>query len=121
MKSIRSFIEGKIHRTESEDRLSVEDSAAHEKFGGSDGVLVGPKGRVAFYERGMTIADGSDIAYEEIERVVSTPAPGSLRFVDIILADGRTKRLESSAIGGEVVHATLRWIGNTRLRRKIAE
>jgi hypothetical protein len=29
--------------------------------------------------------------------------------------------MRSSPLGGEVVHATLRWIGNALLRRRIAD
>jgi hypothetical protein len=122
MKPIREFIEGKIRRTESGEVLSLEvGGEAHAALGASEGTLVGPRGRIAFYEHGCVLADGTLVRYEELARVVSSAVIGDERIVDLVHVDGGTKRLVSSPLGGEVVHATLRWIGSTRLRRKLSD
>ncbi|MCK6545329.1 hypothetical protein L6R52_05625 [Myxococcota bacterium] len=121
MKSIRTFLEGKIRRTESGEVLSLVDGDPHATFGPCEGVLVGPRGRVAFHELGCVLADGTEVRYEDLARVVASPVIGDERFVDLVHVDGGTKRLVSSPLGGEVVLGALRWIGSTRLRRKLAD
>jgi hypothetical protein len=122
MKSIRDFIEGKIRRSENEERLTLvaEARAPDEELGAFEGELVGPGGHATFFERGMVLQSGERVLFERIERVMLQPARGGGRFVDIVFLDGRTQRIASSEAGGEVLHATLRWIGHTRLRRDIA-
>lgn len=128
MKSIRDFLEGKIRRTESTEVLSLEAGATpHPTLGAHDATLVGPRGALAFFEHGVVLAGGAEVRYEDLERVVLGPvregeAGGPERPVDLVLrGELGTKRLTSSPLGGEVVHAALRWIGNTRLRRKLSD
>ena len=122
MKSIRTFIEGKIRRTESGEILSLEtEGEAHGELGALEGCLVGPKGRVRFFEHGMQLADDTTLRYDAIARVMLSPVDEGERFVDIVQESGTTTRMCSSPLGGEVVHATLRWIGNALLRRRIAD
>jgi hypothetical protein len=121
MKSIRDFIEGKIRRTESEASLSLVPGEAHPELGPCAGVLRGPRGQITFYELGAVLEGGDHFRYQDIARVDLEPSSPNTCNLDIILESGPTKRLASSPIGAEVVHATLRWIGNTRLRRKVAD
>jgi hypothetical protein len=123
VKSIREFIEGKIRRSESEAVLAsaATPRAPDRELGGFEVTLTGPSGSVDFWEKGLVIASGARIAYESIERVEISPAESGRRFVDIVTCDGPAHRLDATDRGGEVVHAALRWIGNTRLKRRIAD
>jgi hypothetical protein len=120
VKSIADFIEGKIVRLEVGDEISFarggEPDTAH---GVREGILRGPGGEAVFFERGMTVG-ASSFAYDRIQRVEISPAEEGRRSIAIIL-DAETVMLRSSDTGGEVMHAALRWIGHTRLRRKIAD
>jgi hypothetical protein len=119
MKSIADFIEGKIVRLEVTDEVSFSrGGAAHPALGACEGTLIGPGGEAQLYKGGMTVG-GTSFAYEQIERVEISPAEAGQRKVAIVLPE-QTILLHSSDTGGEVVHATLRWIGHTILRRKIA-
>lgn len=120
MKSIGDFVAGKIRRLEVEDEISfVAGGEDHPDLGPCEGTLVGPAGEVTLYERGMTAGQES-FSYEAVIRVEISPVEAGRRLVDVRLQD-RTVRFRASDTGGEVLHAALRWIGNTRLRRKIAD
>jgi hypothetical protein len=120
VKSIADFVEGKIVRLEVDDEVSfARGGAAHPELGDCEGTLTGPGGEAVLYQRGMRVGD-SAFAYARIQRVEISPAAQGRREVAIIL-DGETIMLRSSETGGEVMHATLRWIGHTILRKKIAD
>ena len=120
MKSIREFIASKIRRSEVEDRLSLDcsDTGDDEELGAFEGTLTSPTGNATFYAKGMRLVDGARFVYTDIERVELSEGADNKRNVDILLIDGAKRRILTSDAGGIVLHATLRWIGNTRLRRK---
>lgn len=112
MKSIADFVISKIRRAEVVELLHFEaGGAAHDTLGACEGTLQGPNGNAILYEQGL-ILGSSTIPYAEIEEVTTPLTIGRV--------GGETIRVEVSPAGGEVLFATLRWIGNTRLRRKIA-
>lgn len=120
MKSIGDFVAGKIRRAEVEDEVSFYPGGeAHPEHGPREGRLVGPGGEAVLFERGMTVG-GESFSYDAIVRVALSPGAEGRRHLDVKLQD-RTVRLLASDTGGEVLYAALRWIGNTRLRRKIAD
>jgi hypothetical protein len=117
VKTIGDFVESKIRRSGSEEVLTFERGGGpHAELGGFEGTLYGPKGQVAFFERGMVLGDGTAIAWENIERAVKAG-----ERVELHLSGDTVQALDSSRWGAEVVYATLRWVGNALLRRKIAE
>lgn len=73
-------------------------------------------GTLRFYELGFCTSDAHVVRYEDIDRAALDP-DGSLA---ITLRGGSILKLRTSPAGGVVVHATLRWIGNALLRRRIA-
>ena len=120
VKSIADFIEGKIVRLELEDEVSfARGGEPHPELGECEGTLAGPGGEALFYQRGMTVGERA-LAYDRIQRVEISPLAEGRRSIAISL-DGETVMLRSSDTGGEVLHAALRWIGHTMLRRKIAD
>jgi hypothetical protein len=115
MKTIADFLAGKIRRAEVEDRLSLSPAGApHPSLGAHQGTLLSLLGSADFYADGMVIG-ASSIRYAEIDRVEIAEAG-----VVVSGAFGRVT-IRSSPAGGVVLHATLRWIGNTILRRSIAD
>lgn len=120
MKSIRDFIEGKIRRSETEAILEVVDGPPDPELGAHQGTLLGPRGQIAFFEDGMLIHPDLRVPYAALEEIDFGPGEDSRWHVDLILKEGQPVRLVSSREGGEVVHATLRWIGHTRLRRTLS-
>ncbi len=119
MKSIADFVEGKIVRLEVGGQVSfVRGGEPHPEHGDREGVLTGPGGAAVLYQRGMTAGEVG-FAYDRIERVELSASEDGGRAVAIFLPEGAV-RLRSSETGGEVLYATLRWIGHTILRRKIA-
>lgn len=117
MKTIRSFVEGKVRRSETGEVLSIDVAGdAHPELGALEAKLASDVGAIAFHEKGMVLSDGAAVPYAAIARVEVSPP-----FVEVVLEDGAVRRLRSSPAGALVVHATLRWIGATILRRKVAE
>lgn len=120
MKSIRAFIEGKIRRSEADDRVRFDVDPSHDsrdpELGCEEGALFGPAGNAVFYEKGLMTQDRDRIHYEDIVRVLRVEGR-----VFIELRTGTTKPVATSHEGGEVLYAALRWIGHTRLGRTIAE
>ena len=121
MKSIRDFITGKIRRSEAQDRLRlVVDGADHPDLGRFEGRLDSDVESVEFYADGVCIPGVDPTRYDGIQTVMMSPPQGDRRTVDIVMLDRRSIRLDCTDDGGRVVHATLRWVGNVLLRRKIA-
>ena len=119
-KSIADFIEGKIVRLEVGGEVAfTRGGDARDDLGPCEGTLVGPGGEATFHAGGMRVGETS-FAYDRIQRVELSP-PGEGRRSVAILLDTETVMLRSSETGGEVLHAALRWIGHTILRRKIAD
>lgn len=122
MKRVRDFLAGKLRRAEVEDRLTLElEGPPHEALGELEAVLVSARGRAAFYARGLSLESGAALPYEALARVELSPEQDGERTVDLITEGGETHRLHASAAGGLVIHAALRWIGHTILRRKLAD
>lgn len=116
MKSIGEFIASKIRRAELSDRLSVSRAGEPDlELGRFDATLLGPEGPITFFETGLRLESGARIPYSTMVWV-SRAADG----LEVRLDDGRMQLIRTSDAGGIAVHATLRWIGHTRLRRKIA-
>ncbi len=90
--------------------------AEHASLGPASGELVGPAGSVMIHERGMILADGTGISWDAIVRATHHGAA-----LEIELCDGTVKPIAGSEIGMSTLHATIRWIGNALLHRKIAE
>jgi hypothetical protein len=114
---VRSFVEGKIRRAELGDSVRAEplDGPSHAAIGAPEVRLVGPAGAVALHADGLLTAGGDVVRYADILDV--TPTPDGL----VLTCDGAAPlRLATSADGGLVLHATLRWIARTRFRRPIA-
>lgn len=117
MKSIREFIIGKIRRSEVEDLVPVEtDGAPHPDLFGFESEVEG----MVFYELGMVAGDQL-IRYEDISEVALSPLKAQQRDLGIMLADGTRCCFKLSDASALIVHASLRWIGHTRLRRNIAQ
>lgn len=123
MKSISDFVRGKLYRLSIADGLSIDTAGgAHPQFGPFECGISSPRGRIKFFRSGLQLEDGSEIAYASIEGVVSDHGSGTTDVaIEIHLEGGLVKRIRSSPGGGDVVYATLRWIGHTRLRKKIAD
>jgi hypothetical protein len=115
-KSIADFVEGKIRRTESNDRMSFARGGSPDAaLGACEGVLHGPAGSVSLYESGLILADGSAVPWD---RISAARVAGAL--LELELEDGSVKPIAGSPIGAEILHATVRWVGNAILRKKIA-
>ena len=122
MKRIRDFVLGKIRRAEVGDALTFEPGGPdHPGLGACEGRLTGPGGAVTLHAEGLILPDGTDLLYTRIERVELAPLHEGRREVHILPADGPAARLLCSDAGGLVLHATLRGVGHTRLRRRIAD
>jgi hypothetical protein len=119
VKPIGEFIAGKIVRMEIGDVSFARGGDPDPELGACEGTLRGPGGEATFYQNGMQVG-AQRFAYEAIDRVEISPAAEGGRSVAIIAGDV-TVMLQSSENGGAVLHATLRWIGHTILRRKIAD
>ena len=113
-KSIADFVEGKIVRLEVDDVSFTRGGPADASLGECEGTIRGPAGEATLYERGMVVGDTS-FSYEQIERVEISPTG------EVAIVTDRTILVRSSQNGGALLHATLRWIGHTILRRKIAD
>ena len=121
MKTIGDFLEGKVRRSEATDQLQVvRDGEADQEFGQLEGSLISARGRSHFFQNGLVLSDGKRLAYADLLRVMISPAEDGQNLVHIIGMRGEKFRLRCSEKGGIVLHATLRWIGNTALKRKIA-
>ena len=121
MKTIGDFIEGKIRRSEATDVLTVKrEGDSDTEFGPLEGLLLSKTGQTAFYKLGLILHDGQRIAYEDLIRVTISAEENHERLVHLIGVHGEKFRLRCSEKGGIVLHATLRWIGNTSLKRQIA-
>lgn len=122
MKSIGDFLAGKLRRSEVGDALRlITHGPPHPELGPLEGALESSRGRVSFHTSGLVFADGATLRYEDVVQVTLVgPVPGAEGELYLLRRDGGGVRLESSREGGEVVFATLRWIGNVILRRKLA-
>jgi len=122
VKSIRDFVTSKVRRSEIEDRVRVEISgAADPELGEWQACLRSEVEAIRFYEHGLIDEGDHRIRYDEIRRVELAPSTGDTRELDVISDAGWTLRLSGSDDGMATVHATLRWIGNALLRRRIAD
>ena len=119
MKSVRDFLAGKLRRAETTSLTLALDGPPHPALGAFEATLESARGRVDFYARGLLSGEHT-LAYADIERVELSPLEGALRLVDVRTAAG-TARLACSDEGGRVIHAALRWVGHTLLRRRIAD
>lgn len=119
MKTVRDFLQGKLRRAEVEAQLSLElDGAPDPELGAHEATLISAIGRLAFFRDGLRASDGRPWRYAELLRVELSP-PGDEAWVELRGLQGNL-RLHGSPAGALVVHATLRWIGNTILRRPLA-
>lgn len=120
MKTIGDFLEGKVRRSEATDVLQVERQGEPDPdFGPLEGRLVSASGQSEFYQEGLVLSDGKRIAYDDVITVTISPPEEDQKLVHIIGTKGEKLRLRCSEKGGIVLHATLRWIGNTASKRKI--
>lgn len=119
MKTIASFIEGKIRRSEVEASMRFEGGGdPHPELGACEGRLFGPAGTMLFHERGMVLSDGSSVSYVSLSRVSMIDRA----TIELALEGGAApKRIAGSEVGAELVYATLRWIGNAILHKRIAD
>lgn len=122
MKSVRDFLIGKVRRSETGEHLTVDiDGAADSDFGRLEGCLASAVDAVSFFEDGLRSAGGAGVRYDAINQVAIAPRSGAGRPVEVVRADGTVIRLDCSDDGAMVAHATLRWIGNALLKRRIAD
>jgi hypothetical protein len=120
--AIRTFVQGKIRRSELGDRLRVETPAVDDPdLGPLEARLVSSSGSLDFHRAGLLLDGGVKVSYSAIQRVAAPRTTGPEgKIVDIETQNG-IHRLNASPAGADVTYATLRWIGNALLRRKIAE
>ncbi len=121
MKSIADFLSSKLRRMESKTLQLSATPPDQAQLGAPQATLQGPGGSLHFHEEGLVTEDGRAVRYDSLERVLLEPAEGELADVQLLLNDNTALRFKSSKEGGEAVYATLRWIGNVKLRRKIAD
>lgn len=121
-RSIREFLAGKLQRAEVDDRLLLEiDAPPDAVLGALEGRLVSSSGSLSFYAQGLRSPSGQAVAYADIGRVEILEPEAAQPQVAIALLAGGGLRIDCTPAGALVVHATLRWIGHTQLRRKIAD
>lgn len=118
MKTIAYFIESKIRRSEVEALMRFEPGGApHPQLGPCEGCLSGPGGELVFHEHGLILSDGSVAPYASMSRVALL----DMVTIEISFEDGTASRIGGSDVGTEIVYATLRWIGNAILHKRLAD
>ncbi len=122
MKTVRDFLVGKLRRAEVEDRLQlVLEGDADPELGALEAVLESPRGRLAFFAEGLRLERGDALLYRSLLRVEAARGSGDEATVTLRLEGGAQVILHLSPAGALVVHAALRWLGHTLLRRRIAD
>lgn len=117
MKSIADFVAGKIRRSESSAEMIFRPGgSADDQLGAAEGELFGPAGSVRLYDGGMILADGTAVRWDSIVRARLLG-----ERIEIELSDGTGKVIAGSPIGSEILYATIRWVGNALLKRKLGE
>jgi len=118
VKTIRDFVLGKIRRTEVEDLISLELQGTRIfELGEYQGTLRGPAGEVDLYADGLVFG-AKIVRYEALQNIAISPVKDGQRQLALTTQEGIVW-VEASEMGGEVLFATLRWIGRALLRRPL--
>jgi len=121
VKTIGEFLKSKIRRSEAEAQLQLVDQGSDDpEYGPLEACLKSQTGESHFYQNGLVLSDGERIRYVDIVQVTISGAESDGRLIVILGVQGEKIRIRCSELGGVVLHATLRWIGNALLKRRIS-
>ena len=120
MKSIRYFMASKIRRSEVQHLVQlITDGETDPVLGKFEGRL--DTDEVEFFARGIRFSGTQVLEYTDIFRVERSPEEHGERCLDIVRQGGEVARLRCTNHGGMIIHATLRWVGHTKLGRYLAD
>jgi hypothetical protein len=121
---VRDFVLGKIRRAELGALLQAVISGPDDpELGPLEAELMSGHGRLSFHRDGLVAEGPRRVRYDALTWVSRGPAleDGAIPLELVLGPSEAPIRIRASASGAEVILATLRWIGNTQQKRRIAD